>query len=295
MEGGELAEAFANVEQLLRARFDGMTRAERQIVTVLLEDFPMLGLSSVSEVAQRADVSAPTVVRMVQKLGFEGYGEFQEALRAELSAKISDPIRKRERWAREAPDSHVLNRFAATVTDNLRQTLGLIDTAQFDEVATRLADLERGVFILGGRITGSLADYLFKHLQVIRPRVRLLGDSPAVWPHDLLNAERGDLVVIFDIRRYENVLLKFAELAQAQGLDIALLTDRWGSPVSRHARYRFNCHTEAPSTWDSNVALLAIAEALVAQVQELTWATSKPRMEALEEMFDRTGLFRKFT
>jgi DNA-binding MurR/RpiR family transcriptional regulator len=288
-------EGFVNVEALLRSQFDLLTRAERQIAGVLLEDFPVLGLASISELAQKAQVSPPTVVRMVQKLGFEGYGEFQEALRAELSAKISDPIRKHERWTRDAPDSHILNRFAASVTDNLRHTLGLIDTEQFDTLAHRLADPERSVFVLGGRITGSLAGYFFKHLQVIRPHVRLLGDSPGVWPHDLLNTRPGDLVVMFDIRRYENVLLRFAELAHGQSLEIALLTDQWGSPVSRFATYRFNCHIEAPSAWDSGVAILVIVEALIARVQEMTWDTSKPRMEALENMFDRTGLFRKFT
>lgn len=286
---------FANVEALIRSRLDTLTRAERQIANALLEDFPMLGLASISEVAQRAGVSPPTVVRMVQKLGFEGFGEFQDALRAELSAKISDPIRKRERWARDAPDSHMLNRFAAAVTDNVRHTLRLIDTEQFDALARRLADQQHSVFVLGGRITGSLAGYFFKHLQVIRPHVRLLGDSPAVWPHDLLNVHPGDIVVMFDIRRYENVLLRFAELAHDQSVEIALFTDQWGSPVSKYASYRFNCHIEAPSAWDSSVVILVVVEALIAQVQELTWKTSKPRMEALEGMFDRTGLFRKFT
>ncbi len=290
-----MPEGFANVEALIRSQFDTLTRAERQIANALLEDFPMLGLSPLGEVAQRAQVSSPTVVRMVQKLGFEGFGEFQDALRAELSAKISDPIRKRERWTHDAPDSHVLNRFAAAVTDNLRHTLRLIDTDQFDTLAQRLADQRHSVFVLGGRITGSLAGYFFKHLQVIRPHVRLLGDSPAVWPHDLLNTRRGDIVVMFDIRRYENVLLKFAELAHGQSIDVALFTDQWGSPVSKFATYRFNCHIEAPSAWDSSVAILVVVESLIAQVQELTWKTSRPRMESLEKMFDKTGLFRKFT
>jgi DNA-binding MurR/RpiR family transcriptional regulator len=290
-----VVDAPANVETLIRQRMESLTRAERQLAHVLLEDFPALGLGSATQLAEQARVSVPTVVRMAQKLGFEGFAEFQMALRTELSAKISDPIRKRERWARDAPDSHILNRFAASVADNLRHTLGFLDTDQFDACVRRLADESRTVYVLGGRITSSIAGYLFKHLQVMRPRVHLLGESPALWPHDLLNMTPGDLVVIFDIRRYENVLLRFAELSSDRGVDIALITDQWGSPVSRFARYRFNCQIEAPSAWDSNVALLVLAEALIAEAQELNWENCRARMEALEQMFDRTGLFRKFS
>ena len=101
-----LAGSQDTIEGLLQSHFESFTRAERQLANALLEDYPLSGLVSITAVAQSAGVSAPTVVRMVQKLGFEGFGEFQEALRVELSARISDPIRKRESWAADAPGSH---------------------------------------------------------------------------------------------------------------------------------------------------------------------------------------------
>jgi len=39
---------------------------------------------------------------------------------------------------------------------------------------------------------------------------------------------------------------------------------------------------------------MLLAEIVIAEVQERNWATTKARMEALEEMFDRTQFFRKF-
>lgn len=285
----------ATIQELLRAQAARLTRAERQVADVLLDDFPVLGLSSITQVAQRAEVSPPSVVRLVQKLGFDGFSAFQETLRAELSALGSDPIRKRERLGGAKAGGMVLERFAEAVSANLRHTLERIDESEFEALAAALADEARAVLIIGGRITGSLADYLYKHLQVIRPGVRLLAGSPGVWPHHLLDVQPGDLVLLFDIRRYENVLLRLAELADARGAVLALFTDQWGSPISRYARYRFNCRVEAPSAWDSTAVILVLLEALVAQVQDLNWTAGKARMEALEEMFDRTGLFRKFT
>ena len=39
---------------------------------------------------------------------------------------------------------------------------------------------------------------------------------------------------------------------------------------------------------------MLIAEIVIAEVQERNWKETRERMEALEEMFDRTRFFRKF-
>lgn len=282
------------IQERLQTRFNSFTRAERQIANMLLENYPMAGLGSITAVARSAEVSTPSVVRMAQKLGFEGFGDFQEALRAELSEQISSPLTKRETWVAKAPDSHMLNRFTEAATANIRQTLAQVDPAAFDLAAERLADPERKIYVAGGRITRSLADYLYKHLQVIRADVLALGSAADLWPHHLLDLKEGDVVVLFDIRRYENVLLRLAELAHERGAQILLFTDQWGSPIVKLAQHRFNCRVEVPSAWDSNIAILLVMEALISAVQELTWKDSKERMETLEGLFDRTRLFRKF-
>ena len=283
-----------SIEDLLRARLESLTRAERQTAGMLLDDYPVSGLGSITTIAVGAGVSTPTVVRLVRKLGFESFGGFQEALRREVAAKISDPIRKRELWSSPAPNTHIVRRFADAVMTNIERTLAETDSASFDAAATLLADPARKVLITGGRITRSLADYLFNHLQVIRPQVMQLGVAPGVWPHYLLDARPGDIIVVFDIRRYENALLRLAELAQRRGAEIVLFTDQWGSPIGKVARHRFACRIEAPSAWDSSAAILLLVEALIAAVQDLNWAESRRRMEELEDIFDDTKLFRKF-
>ncbi|MCL5778407.1 MurR/RpiR family transcriptional regulator [Limibaculum sp. FT325] len=283
-----------SIEELLRSRLDDLTRAERQVAHALLDGYPVSGLGSITQVAGSAQVSGPTVMRLARKLGFEGFTEFQEALRREVAAKISDPIRKRESWTTGAPGSPLIARFAEAVESNLRQTIGQIEPAAFDAAAACLADTRRRVLITGGRITRSMADYLFNHLQVIRPDVSQLGAAPGIWPHYLLDVRPGDVVVVFDIRRYENALLRLAEMAHGRGAEIVLFTDQWGSPIGKIARHRFSAHIEAPSAWDSSVAILMIVEALIAAVQDLNWQQAKARMETLERIFDETRLFRKF-
>jgi len=284
----------ATVAERIHSRFEGLTRAERQLANAMLENYPVSGLGSITAVAEASGVSTPTVARMAKKLGFAGFPGLQAALRAELEATISSPIAKHDRWAADAPDTHILNRFADKVMENMRQTLGQLDPAAFNAAAALLADHRRAVHVVGGRITRSLAEYLFTHMQVIRRGVTLIAPNANTWPHYVLNMAEGDVLVAFDIRRYEREILRLAEMASAKGVTLVLFTDQWGSPAGKHATHSFNCRIEAPSAWDSSVVTLFIVEALIAAVQTMNWKDTEQRMRTLEELFDQTRMFRKF-
>ncbi len=286
--------ARTTVAEQLREQSDSLTRAERQLCDVILQNYPVTGLGTITTLAEAAEVSTPTVARLVQKLGFKGFSDFQQSLRRELDETISSPLTKREKWVDDAPDEHILNRFTKAVIDNIGQSLGEVDPAIFDEACDLISDPERRVFVVGGRITRTLADYFFLHLQVIREQVTHVASNSNAWPHYLLDVAPGDVIVIFDIRRYENSTLRLAEMAREREAKLVLFTDQWSSPVARIADLTFRNRISAPSAWDSNVTGMLLAEIMIAQVQERDWEKTRSRMEALEEMFDRTRFFRKF-
>jgi DNA-binding MurR/RpiR family transcriptional regulator len=132
------------VAERVRSLFDELTRAEKQLANALLENYPVSGLGSITILAEASGVSTPTVVRMAKKLGFKGFPELQAALRSELEATISNPIAKHDRWAENAPDTHILNRFADAVMDNLRQTLRQMDPQGFTAVTAILLHSHAG-------------------------------------------------------------------------------------------------------------------------------------------------------
>lgn len=282
------------VSDRLRRNEAHLTRSERQVADVILKNYPVSGLGSITALADSAKVSTPTVARLVQKIGFPGFPSFQTALRSELDEKFSGPLTKRERWVDDAPDAHILNRFTKAVIDNIGQSLGEVDPADFDRACTLLGNPDHKVFVVGGRITRTLADYFFLHLQVIRENVTQIASNTNAWPHYLLDMKEDDVVAVFDVRRYENSTLKLAEVARERGARIILFTDQWQSPVAQHADICFKNRIAVPSAWDSNVTSMLLAEIVIAQVQERNWAQTRKRMEELEIMFDRTRFFRKF-
>ena len=276
----------ATVAERLRLMSAELTAAERKLMAALFANYPMAGLGSITDFAREANVSTPSVLRLAKKLGFAGFPALQEELRAELSAQLQNPIAKHDRWSAEAPDTHILNRFATAAMENLSGSLKLMDHHAFDAVVGLLADRKRRIHVAGGRITGALASYLAIHLQMARPGVSLVPATPAAWPPYLLDIGRNDVVVLFDIRRYDALMLEFAASAREREAKIVLITDQWISPIARLAVHSLPLRIEAPSSWDSNIVPLFVAEALVAATVNASWRDTEARIAALEALSD---------
>ncbi len=278
------------IEEKMRASLGGLTRAERQAATHILSHFPMSALGSITTLARAAEVSSPTIVRLVQKLGFRGYSDYQAALRAEVERLLVAPLSLPE-GARE-PQAHPIQSFAAQVVGNIEATLGQIPAQDFNGAAEMLADPARKVTVMGGRLTHAHADYMATLLRVIRPEVTYLADHLTDWQQALLDMRAGDVTVIFDIRRYESNAVHLAELAAAHGVKVVLITDRWLSPAAAHATHTLPCHIEMPAAWDSTATLMVVVEALLAQVQGHLPDQVQERLNRLEDVFARTRVFR---
>lgn len=281
------------IAERIRLSYGALTRAERQLVAALMANYPVAGLTSITEFARTGAVSTPTVMRTAKKLGFSGFPDFQAALRSELSEQLQTPLSKHERWAGDAPDAHILNRLAAAAAENLRSSLAHIDHRAFDRVAELLANPRRRVHIMGGRLTRALGDYLYRHLQVVRPGVSLIPESASLWPQALLDLGRDDLLIIFDVRRYESALHEFAGLAAKRGVKIILFTDQWMSPIASLAVESMPLRIEIPSSWDSALVTVFMIEALIAAAVDRLWPQTSGRMADLEELFAATRRFRK--
>ncbi|MFM8748354.1 MAG: MurR/RpiR family transcriptional regulator, partial [Aestuariivirga sp.] len=241
------------VAERLRMMSGKLTAAEAKLTAALFASYPVAGLGSITDFARAAGVSTPSVLRLAKKLGFAGFPALQEALRAELAAQLQNPIAKHARWAAEAPDTHILNRFAKAAMENLSGSLKLMDHRAFDAIVALLADRKRRIHIGGGRITGAIAQYLAIHLQMARPGVGLVPAAPAAWPTCLLDIGRNDVLLLFDIRRYDARMLDFAASAKERGSRVVLITDQWISPIARLAVHSLPLRIEAPSSWDSNI------------------------------------------
>lgn len=274
------------VAEHLREELNRFPATERRVAHRLLADYPLAGLCSATELAREVGVSTPTVLRLVARLGLDSYGDFQRVLREELSAQLSSPLVKQPSVSGRRRDSPTPASvvFAEAVIDNLRDTFAHLSEPGFQQVVAMLLDRRLRIHLVGGRFTDALARYLSVQLRVLRPGVSHLEDQESNWHDQLLDMGRRDLLLVFDIRRYQNSLLRLAEQASQRQVKVVLLTDQWLSPIARVAGHVLSARVAVPSAWDSNVALLALSEALLAEATRQGWDASRRRMRELESM-----------
>jgi DNA-binding MurR/RpiR family transcriptional regulator len=276
--------ADMTVRETIRRENANLTLSERKIGNAVLADYPFGALQTIQELAERTGVSAPSITRFVSKIGFAGYQEFQRQLIAELRESGSSPLQLKA-TEKLGTSSSFLADYALRASQRIHEMSESLPQEQFDRVLALVADPARAVFVLGGRISDSIAAFLSIHLKQIRPRVYHLPPNPELWPDLLLAMRRQDVLILFDFRRYQRDLASLAEIvAKNRQPSVVLITDKWMSPIARHSDHVIALPIEIETAWDTLVCAIAFAEALIVKVSESNWPTTKKRLAAWDKL-----------
>jgi DNA-binding MurR/RpiR family transcriptional regulator len=272
------------LKQDLQQLVPGMTTVERRIATVVLSDFPYSGLGTIQELAAKAQVSAPSITRLVSKLGFAGYQEFQRQLIDELKESARAPVDLRF-IERPAVDEGFLGQYFGRVGKRIEEMRRNVSEDDFRALCALLGDHSRAVYVIGGRVSQGLAHVMAVNLQFMRPEVHLLPSDPEQWPNHVQRMKKRDVLLIVDFRRYQKSLERLAELAaEAASPQIVLVTDQWLSPISRCATRTFALPIAVGTAWDSYAAPLALMEAAVVVASEQNWDATCQRIAAWDRL-----------
>jgi DNA-binding MurR/RpiR family transcriptional regulator len=271
-----------SISELIGEKLAAMPAGERRAAQTLIADYPLTGLKTVAEFASRAGVSSPTILRFVSRLAFQNYPDFQSALQSELIEQVQSPLLRTARQT-ISPEGGMAQ-FAEAVASNINETFVHFHADDMKRLVRLLSDSKRRIHLLGGRFTDALAFYMSAHLRIIRANVHHVSGQEGNWRDSLVDMGKHDVLIVFDIRRYQESLFAFANLAAELGVAVILFTDQWLSPIARVAKHTVTCRTAVPSTWDSSASLFAVVEALVGQLTLEGGAKTAKRIAGLEAL-----------
>jgi|CXWL01.1.fsa_nt_gi DNA-binding MurR/RpiR family transcriptional regulator len=280
---GQEAASLTIAQRVQRAR-DRLRPSERRAAQALLYDYPYTGLLTTSEFARRAGVSAPTILRLVTQLGFDSYRDFQRRLKGELAEQMQSPLAKASISPPDTRERSSLHDFGAALASNVQTSFDATSDADFAEAVALLTNRKKRIHAAGGRFTEAFAIYLVRHLRILRPHVASIDSAQTAWRDQIIDFDRNDVLICFDIRRYQENVIALAEAAAARDVTVILFTDRWLSPIARFAKISFPIWTNVPSEWDSTVAMLGLVESIIAATTSALWESARPRMEELEQL-----------
>lgn len=265
----------------VRARISAarLRPSERRVALRLLADYPTAGLSTTGELARAAGVSSQTVIRFVRALDFTSFADLQDALRHELRTGAG-PLSKLE--SRPIGETADLTGFARVVGDRTVRGFERIPTTTIEAVVDLLSDRRGQLLAAGGRFSIMLAHHLITNLQALRSGARMLGDPLGSSLPELVDLGVRDIVIIFDVQRYQPAMTRLAGAAADRGASVVVITDEPGSPAAQHAAVRLTIDVAAPSPLDTLSGGVLLVEYLVARVLDRLGEDAQQRLQEWE-------------
>jgi DNA-binding MurR/RpiR family transcriptional regulator len=259
-------------------RMDELTPAERKVARTLLARYPAAGLESTAALAAAAGTSKPTVLRLLDRLGFGSYPEFQERLRAEVTRSMNaSPLsRAQARRAVASGDSVFLRAvdLRAQLVTRLRDT---VPPGEIERAVSSLAGRPRHVVISGGYFSRLIARTLALQLDQLIPNVDYADEPLGADVGKYLRAGRDSVAIVFDLRRYELAAKEAVSIAKNRGATVILITDESLSPSAEEADIVLPVAVDG-IPFDSFAALLALTESLVEAVFHAVGEAALERM-----------------
>ncbi|WP_188585002.1 MurR/RpiR family transcriptional regulator [Gordonia jinhuaensis] len=276
-------ELHGTVAQRIRQVRDALAPGEMRVVAALTESYPTAGLVPIAQLAAEAGVSAPTALRLVGKLGFSGYGAFQEALRAEVQTRLFSPVTVYPAGVDGDLHSAIVDA-ANRYGEGLQATVNGISADDLARAVELLADPTRHVVTAGGRFSSILATQLSRYLHMLRPDVVAVEPNSGDHMASLIDIDATTVAVVFDYRRYQGSTVEWGMAAAERGAELIVVTDAYLSPLAARAATVFATSHLGPGPFDSMAHGFMFVELIVSLVATHLGGPARDRLAAFEEL-----------
>jgi DNA-binding MurR/RpiR family transcriptional regulator len=251
------------VSDKIATAFADLPRGQRQVARFIVDNEYFVAFASAAEVAEEASVSAATVVRLCQALGYEGYPHLRASIRQRFHRFIPTTQRLEDRLTAPIPRDDVLTRAFATSIDNIKHTMGLIDRDVFQGAVDAIGHAS-DILVVGGGLSAPPALFLSHSLKVMGFRVRVVTSGGIPLSLENSTLESDDLLICIGFWRYFREIVTTMRRAKETGATSIAITDSEVSPLARLADYAFVATTESVGHSASPLASIALIDAIIA-------------------------------
>jgi DNA-binding MurR/RpiR family transcriptional regulator len=277
----------------LAADLSDLTPEARKVATYVWENPLDVGVSTVREIAEAAQVKPNTVVRMARQFGFEGYEDFRAPFRDAIRNGAAD-FPDRARWLQNIRKSDDLGGlYADMVQDmlrNIEETFAGISAEQLKAAATAIWN-SRNVFVLGVGVHNSNArnfTYLASTGMVQIQAIPKPGSTPV---DDLAWADERDVLIAITCKPYRSEVVEAVNIAKEQNMQLVCLSDSPASPILRQADHGFVVSVETPQFFPSSTSIIAVLETLLSFVIAESTEEIVDRVETFHNRRHRLGMY----
>ncbi len=279
----------------LAEEFGELTPEAKKAAKYVLDNPRDVGVSTVREIANAANVKPNTFVRMARQVGFEGYDDFREPFREAIrNGQVTFP--DRARFLQEIRKSGQMGEVYADMVQsalrNIEETFSSITADKLTEAAQALWD-SRNVFTLGVGVNNANARNFTYLASTGMMQFHAIPRAGSVATDDLAWSDNRDVLIAITSAPYRSEVIDAVSVAREQGMTIIGITDSLSSPIYRNADFGFVAAVDTPQFFPSSVSTLALLETLLSFVVAQASDEIVARVDAFHSRRHRLGLYGK--
>lgn len=263
----KLAERESDFRKLVLARYEDLPPQQRSAADYLLKHLREVPFLSVPELARRSGASEATVVRLAQRLGYEGFTALKENLLEALRERMrpASPLGEEMEALEATSADETLAAVARQEVANIQRSLEELDSKAFQQVASALFKADH-VYAFGLGISAHLGDLLCYLLSQIGLRATALSSRLSTPLEQVVALRPTDLLVVFSFPPYSKQTIELVRRAAGRGVPTVGVTDRPTAPVATVAKHALTVHTENMMFTNSIAALSVLLNGLVTEI-----------------------------
>ena len=289
------------VLEKIKLEYDHFTPAQKAIAEFIIHNPESLLFMSISEMAEKAQVSMASIVRFCNVLGFDGYTQLmkegQQEIQSQLSTlgrfNISQNLRSTKilKESKNWGDS-AFSRILSHEIENLNRLVEAIKVEDFNKAVELIGKADR-ILILGCMASASLAAHMGRMLCKVIPEVDVVNSDGILDSAKFIRLTSRSVVFVIAFPRYPSVTVRLANTAVERGCHIVSITDSHLSSISGLGELTFHIGVGIPSFVDAYAAPLTFVSALCTEVAEKNPSRSQAALTKFDEMALMNNLFDK--
>ena len=237
---------------------------KRRVADLIMNDYKNIFLMTAREIAEKCDVSEPTIIRFSVDMGFSGYAEFLHYMKGVLHTELTSAERL-TRTRRKPDEGTTIQRYCQNAIHNLQNLMTSVADVELKKIASSIYKADR-VYVVGYRASATLAYHFGYLLKKVRENVTI--DTDLSWElMDALNkCGRNTLMVVIAFPRYPRRTIEILKYANQCNVQTIGLSDTPTSPIITFADQYVMIDIEGVSFVDPFAHIIAFLGALVHEI-----------------------------
>ena len=252
-----------------------LTKTQRIIAEYVLDNASEACFMTSTEIALKLGVSESSVIRFSRTIGFDGFMDFQKALRKEyqdkvlsISSSITIPSQRIAKQAKLDNSSDYINRHFKNAAD-------LIVSSKHKYIAATRGNI-------------CLADFFLLYLKQMVPHVTMTTTTSMSPIDHMCNISQTDCLVLFSFPRYSSQDKVTAEMARDAGASIIVITDKPSSLLAQYADILLTVSVDSNTFFNSMIGPQFVTESLLEIISHKAKGIEK-RLNTIDKYLNKLG------